>query len=36
MIRPGVLDSGEAAEASDHLVVVENWLDELRRLAPVD
>jgi hypothetical protein len=35
MIGTGVLESGEEAESSDHLVV-ENWLDELRRLAPVD
>jgi len=36
MIRTGVLESGENAEAYDHLVVVENWLDELRRLAPAN
>jgi len=37
MIRPGETPtSAGGAPQYDHFVVVENWFDELRRLAPVD
>jgi hypothetical protein len=33
MIRAGAAESGEPDDY-DHLIVVENWLDELQRLVP--
>ena len=33
MIRTGAAQSGEPDDY-DHLIVVENWLDELQRLVP--
>ena len=33
MIRAGAAEGGEPTDY-DHLIVVENWLDELQRLAP--
>jgi hypothetical protein len=34
MIREGALQPGDETDAYDHLILVENWLDELRRLVP--
>ena len=36
MVREGEAATGASQTQFDHLVVVENWFDELRRLAPVD
>ncbi len=34
MIRAGAVDTSDDQAEHDHLIVVENWLDELQRLVP--
>jgi serine/threonine-protein kinase len=34
MIRAGTIQQGDEIDAYDHLILVDNWLDELRRLVP--
>jgi hypothetical protein len=36
MIKPGALRDSDTKEATDEPVVVQNWLEELKRLVPVD
>ena len=34
-IREGAVETSEDQAEHDHLVVVENWFDELQRLVPI-
>ena len=34
MIRAGAVEASDDTDEYDHLIVVENWLDELQRLVP--
>jgi hypothetical protein len=36
MMKPGALRDSDTEEATDEPVVVQNWLEELKRLVPVD